>query len=158
MQGKTGLLAFGGTVAGAALIGSIFTPARGKTRRWYASLEKAPFNPPDAIFGPVWTLLYAMIAVSGFRVSRAEPQEARSASMRLWGAQMILNGSWSPLFFGLKRPGLALLDQAVLLPTILAYIRTAGRVDKVAARLMWPYAAWVMFATVLNAEIVRRNR
>lgn len=152
------ILAFGGTVAGAALLGSIFTPASGKTRRWYSSLEKAPFNPPNAIFGPVWTLLYALIAVSGFRVSRAEPDAARSTSMRLWGAQMVLNGSWSPLFFGLKRPGLALLDQALLLPAILAYIRAASRVDKPAALLMWPYAAWVAFATVLNAEVVRRNR
>ena len=151
------MLAFGGAVAGAALLGSIFTPGRGETRRWYASLEKAPFNPPDAVFAPVWTLLYALIAVSGYRVSCAEPGDARSASMRLWGAQMILNGSWSPLFFGLKKPGLALLDQTVLLPTILAYIRAARRVDKPAALLMWPYAAWVMFATVLNAEIVRRN-
>ena len=157
-QKIAGILAFGGAVAGAALVGSIFTPARGETRRWYNSLKKAPFNPPNAVFAPVWTMLYVLIAASGYRVSRAEPHEASTACVRLWGAQMILNGVWSPLFFGLKRPGLALLDQVALLPTILAYIRAASRLDKPAALLMWPYAAWVTFATALNAEIVRRNR
>jgi benzodiazapine receptor len=151
------IAAFGGAAAGAAVLGSIFTPGRGKTREWYSSLEKAPFNPPNAVFGPVWTLLYTFITISGVRVWRSEPSPARASALRLWAAQMGLNAVWSPLFFGMKRPGLALLDQLLLLPAIAAYIRRAGRVDRTAALVMAPYAAWVTFATLLNAEIVRRN-
>lgn len=152
------IIGFGGAVIGAALLGSVFSPARSKTRRWYSSLKKAPFNPPDAVFAPVWSALYAMIAISGVRVWRAEQSESRATALRLWHLQIILNTAWSPLFFGLKRPGLALLDQGALLPTIVAYARKAGSVDRLAGYLMWPYAAWVAFATLLNAEIVRRNR
>lgn len=151
------IAAFGGAAASAALLGSMFTPARGDTREWYGKLEKAPFNPPNAVFAPVWTVLYALIATSGVRVWRSEPGKSRTIALRLWAAQMGLNGIWSPLFFGAKRPGLALLDQAILLPTIVSYIDRTRRFDRPAALMMAPYAAWVAFATILNGEIVRRN-
>lgn len=149
---------FGGSVAAVAAAGSIFNPGRSATREWYDALEKPPFNPPDFVFAPVWTVLYVLIAVSGARVWRSAPGNARTAALRWWAAQLLLNGAWSPLFFGAKRPAIALADIVLMLVAIGAYVRTARRVDKTAAWLMAPYLGWVAFATILNGEIVRLNR
>jgi benzodiazapine receptor len=148
---------FGGAAAGSALLGSMFTPAQPETRQWYSQLSKPPFNPPDFVFAPVWTVLYVLITMSAVRVWRSNAGEARTTALRFWGAQMALNAAWSPLFFGARQPGWALVDLALLVPAIVVYIRQAHRVDSPAAYMMWPYLGWVMFATVLNAEIVRRN-
>jgi benzodiazapine receptor len=152
-----GAAIFGGAVAGTALVGGLFNPTRGGTRDWYRELEKPPFNPPDAVFGPVWTLLYVLIAVSGYRVWASDAGRDRTRALALWGVQLVLNAAWSPLFFGAKRPALALADILLMLAAIAAYTAAARKVDKPAAWLMSPYLAWVAFATLLNAEIVRRN-
>ena len=149
---------FGGSVAAVAAAGSIFNPGRSDTRQWYDALEKPSFNPPDFVFAPVWTVLYVLIAVSGARVWRSAPGDARTAALRWWAAQLLLNGAWSPLFFGAKRPAIALADIVLMLVAIGAYVHTARRVDRTAAWLMAPYLAWVAFATILNGEIVRLNR
>ena len=149
---------FGGSVAAVAAAGSIFNPGRATTRAWYDALEKPSFNPPDAVFAPVWTILYVLIAISGARVWRSAPGDARAAALRWWAAQLLLNGAWSPLFFGAKRPEIALADIVLLLIAIGGYVRKARRVDATSAWLMAPYLAWVAFATILNAEIVRLNR
>ena len=122
--------------------------------RWYRRLEKSPLNPPPAVFGPVWTVLYGLIATSGWRVWRAGSRKA----LGWWAAQLALNAAWSPIFFGLKRPRAALADLALLLPAIAIYARHARQVDRPAAWMVAPYLGWVGFASVLNAEIVRRNR
>lgn len=121
---------------------------------WYAGLAKPPFNPPNAIFGPVWTVLYVLIAVTGWRVARRAPL---SPAMALWTLQLLLNFAWSPVFFGLQRPDAALAIVAAMLAAIGGFILVSWRQDRVAALMFAPYAAWVAFATALNAAIVMLN-
>jgi tryptophan-rich sensory protein len=140
----------GGAVAATAFFGSQFTPS-GSTGEWYDALDKPPFTPPSAAFPIAWTTLYILMAVAGYRVSH----DRRAISF--WGVQLALNAAWSPIFFGLRSPGLALIDIVALLAMIALATREAARVDKPAAWMMAPYLGWVTFATLLNAEIVRRN-
>jgi translocator protein len=143
----------GGLTVAAALAGSAARPDR-----WYRGLRKPAFQPPDVVFAPVWTVLYGMIAASGYRILRAPRSRERSQALRSWGTQLALNAAWSPLFFGAHRPRAALLDLGLLLVATSRYIGQAGRLDKPAARLMLPYLGWSAFALALNTEIVRRNR
>ncbi|MBC7311254.1 MAG: tryptophan-rich sensory protein [Rhizobium sp.] len=121
---------------------------------WYRSLEKPFFNPPAWIFAPVWTVLYVLIGIAGARVWLKAPA---SAAMQIWFAQIALNMMWSPAFFGLEAPGLALLVIFGLLVTIIGFIWKAGPIDRVARLLFFPYLAWVGFATLLNASIFLMN-
>lgn len=121
---------------------------------WYQTLEKPFFNPPAWLFAPVWTALYVMIGIAGARVWLKAPA---SAAMQIWFAQIALNMLWSPAFFGLEAPGLALLVIVGLLITILGFIWQAGPIDRVARLLFVPYLAWVSFATLLNAAIFLMN-
>lgn len=118
---------------------------------WYAALAKPSFNPPNWLFAPVWTLLYVMIGVVGARTFE------RGGGMRLWLAQMVLNFAWTPAFFGLHRPALALAIVIAMLVTIVAFIATRWSADRISALLFVPYAAWVAFASLLNASIVALN-
>jgi len=129
------------------LIGTVTRP-----EGWYAALAKPSFNPPNWVFAPVWTVLYVMIAIAGART-----WESGSGGLGLWLGQMALNFAWTPVFFGLHRPGLALAIILALLVAILAFIATRWRADRTAALLFVPYAAWVAFAGVLNAAIVALN-
>jgi tryptophan-rich sensory protein len=151
-------IAFGGAVAAAAIAGSLFNPAERETRDWYEDLEKPSFNPPDKVFAPVWTVLYALIAISGVRVWRAPASAARSQALALWSAQLVFNGAWSPLFVGAKKPAVAFADILLLLATIVGYTARSRRVDRAASWMFVPYLAWVAFATVLNGAIVMLNR
>lgn len=139
------------TVAATAFIAGRFRPGA-----WYAALAKPPWTPPGWLFAPVWFLLYLSIAVAGWLVWRAVRPVA-VLPLALWVAQLVLNAAWSWLFFGLHRPEAALADIIVLLVLILAFTVAAYRVSRVAAWLVVPYALWVLFATVLNAAIVRLN-
>ncbi len=121
---------------------------------WYAGLTKPAFNPPGWIFGPVWTALYVMIAIAGWRLSQLGHG---ATTMKLWWAQLALNFLWSPTFFAMHRIGLALVVIILLLSTVLALIRVAWPQDRAAALLLLPYAAWVAFATILNAAIFVLN-
>ena len=151
------LLGFGALTASAAALGS-FATQRSVNSAWYnVQLEKPPFQPPREVFGPVWTALYAMMTGSAARVYDAPPSRERTRALMLWGAQLALNAGWSAIFFGARRPGLALAELGALLAAIGAYIRQARKVDRRAARLMLPYLAWTAFAALLNEEIVRRN-
>lgn len=132
-------------LGGGTLIGYLTLPGD-----WYAGLAKPFFNPPNWIFGPVWSVLYILVAVAGWRVWQHDPW---GAAMRVWICQLLLNFLWSPVFFGLQQPGLALLVIAALLCAILGFMALAGRKDSVAAWLFAPYAAWVAFAALLNASI-----
>ena len=145
-----GLILFLALVVGGGLvIGIVTVPGA-----WFAALAKPSFNPPNWIFAPVWTALYIMIAVAGWRLWRA----ARAgAAMKLWWAQLVLNFIWSPLFFSLHRIDLAFGVLVLLLIAILAFIATAWRRDRIAALLFGPYAAWVAFASLLNGAIWRLN-
>ncbi|MBM3507364.1 MAG: tryptophan-rich sensory protein [Alphaproteobacteria bacterium] len=118
---------------------------------WYAGLVKPTFNPPNWVCGPTWTVLYVLIAVASWRVWHKESEDW---PMRLWWAQRALNFLWTPVYFGARQIGLALAVILLLLAVILAFIATAWRQNRVAAWLFVPYAAWVAFASVLNASIL----
>jgi translocator protein len=149
------LAGFGLVTAGAAWYGSHYS--KGNRDPWYRSLDKPDFTPPDEVFPVVWTTLYALIAWSGWRVWCAAPSYHRRAALRLWVSQLAANAKWSKLFFRDHRMVASLADSLALEGTILSYIKSARRVDRSAAAAFVPYAAWVAFTTVLNAEIARRN-
>lgn len=136
--------------AGGALTASSITT-------WYPTLTKPGFNPPNWIFGPVWSLLYLMMAVAAWRVWRQAGFRAGGQSLALYGAQLLVNLGWSALFFGLQRPDLALIDCLLLLVLIVLTAISFWRHDNWAALLMVPYAAWVAFACLLNSAIVALN-
>lgn len=152
------LAGFGAAVTGAALVGARVGPDRAKTKRWYRRLKKPGFTPPRVVFPAVWTVLYALMALSAYRVWRQGSSPARKRALAFWWAQLAANAAWSPLFFGAKRPRAALADLAVLLPLLSAYTRESGRIDRTAAMLVTPYLGWTAFAAALNEEIVRSNR
>jgi translocator protein len=156
-KGALALLGFGAAVAGAAWVGSRYNPRDFRTRVWYRRLNKPSFNPPDGVFPVVWTILYSLIAISGWRVWQQRNSEERDAALRLWVAQLLANAEWSRLFFGEHLPAWSLADVLALESAVVRYIAEARKVDKTAAALFVPYAAWVGFAALLNEEIVRRN-
>ena len=117
---------------------------------WYACLAKPAFNPPDWVFGPVWTLLYVMIAVAGWRTWN---RHRHGGTMQVWIVQLALNFLWSPIFFAAHWIGLALAVILLLLIAILTFIVMSWNKDRAAAWLFVPYAAWVAFASLLNASI-----
>jgi translocator protein len=160
MAKRSSLLAlagFGAATAAAAWYGSRYRPNDRRTREWYSQLDKPRLNPPDAVFPVVWTSLYTLMAISAYRVWQAEPSPERTRALRLWAVQLAANARWPKLFFGKHRPDLALSNILGLESTILAYISTAGKVDRAASATFIPYAAWVAFAAYLNAEIAHRN-
>jgi benzodiazapine receptor len=150
------LAGFGLATAGAAWYGARYS-RNGSHDTWYRALNKPSFTPPDNVFPVVWTSLYALMAWSGWRVWSAAPSRQRNAALRLWMSQLVANARWSKFFFGEHRPLVALADIIALEGTILTYINAARRVDRAAANAFIPYAAWVAFATVLNAEFARLN-
>lgn len=124
---------------------------------WYHALQKPSFNPPDWVFGPVWTALYLAIAVAGWRVWRKAGIAGARAAMACYALQLALNLAWSLLFFGSRWIGVALLEIVVLLVAIVANALLFRPIDRAAAWLLWPYAAWVTFAAVLNFSLWRLN-
>jgi translocator protein len=136
-------------LGGGLLIGFLTVPGE-----WYAGLAKPAFSPPSWLFAPVWTVLYLLIAVAGWRTWQGAPG---GWPMKLWWGQLILNFLWSPVFFAAQEIGLALAVILLLLATILAFIVPAWRQDRAAAWLFMPYAAWVAFASVLNASLFALN-
>jgi translocator protein len=145
------LLIFLAMVALTALVGVQYGPGP-----WYIALQKPPWTPPDWIFGAVWTILYVAIAVAGWMVWRSKALSVTKPIL-LWLLQLILNGLWSWLFFGLHRPDLALIDILALLVVICCFIAGAKKIKHLAAWLFVPYALWVGYATVLNFSIWRLN-
>ncbi|WP_371418503.1 TspO/MBR family protein [Agrobacterium sp. MA01] len=141
---------FIGFVVGAGLIAGL-TNMPGD---WYQSLQKPFFNPPSWLFGPVWTTLYVLIGVAGARIWQRAP---KSAAMQLWFAQMAFNLMWSPAFFGLQNPELALAVIFGMLVTIIAFMIKARPIDRISALLFIPYLAWVSFAGVLNLSLAWLN-
>ncbi len=146
----------GALTAGAAALGATVT--NHGTQLWYRRLRKPPFQPPRAVFGPVWTVLYTLMTVSGWRVWNRPAGPARSRALGLWALQLGFNAAWSWLFFGKRHKRAALADIGALGASIAAYIAAARKVDRPAALLVAPYLGWVCFAGLLNEEIVRLNR
>lgn len=125
---------------------------------WYERLDKAPWNPPNWLFAPVWTILYAAMAVAAWLVAREGIESIRAReALAVYGAQLVLNFAWTALFFGAERPGLALIDITVLLLAVVATVVVFWPISKLAGALLLPYVAWVAFAASLNAWIVFAN-
>ena len=156
-NGWYALLGFGAAVAGAAWFGARFGPRDMRTKLWYGRLKKPAYQPPNVAFPIAWSILYTLMAVSGWRVWSKRNSTDRTKALVLWAAQLGVNAAWAPLFFGRHQPKHALADVITLEAIILAYIATAKEVDCTAAACFVPYGAWVAFATLLNAEIVVRN-
>jgi benzodiazapine receptor len=138
---------------GAAGLGALSQPDG-----WYARLQRPPFAPPNWIFGPVWTTLYILMAIAAAIVwIQVGWREAR-LPLAIYAAQLALNAAWSPLFFGLHRPDLALIDIVLIWVGILVTMWAFARHSRLAAALLVPYLAWVSFATYLNAGFWWLNR
>ncbi len=128
-------------------------------RDWYPTLEKPSWNPPRGAFGPVWTTLYLLMGIADYIVATREGgQETATNARRIYRIQLALNTAWSVIFFGLRKPGWALVDNMALWLAIGATILAFWRISRIAALLLVPYLLWVTFANVLNASIWWKNR
>ena len=141
-------------LAAAGIGGAVTTP---KIGNWYATLAKPSWNPPNWIFGPVWSALYFCMAVAAWLVWRQGGFTGAKVPLTLFAVQLILNVLWSCIFFGLEMPGLAFVEVLFLWLAIAATMVTFWRISTVAGILFAPYLAWVSFASVLNFTIWRLN-
>jgi translocator protein len=124
---------------------------------WYATLERPGWAPPDWVFGPVWTVLYAMMGLAAWTIWKEKGFSGAGWALALFGVQLALNFAWSWLFFGLQNPGLALLEIVALWAAILATLVAFWRLRPLAGWLLVPYLLWVTFAAALNFEFWRLN-
>ncbi|MGE3363594.1 MAG: TspO/MBR family protein [Rhizobiaceae bacterium] len=136
----------------AAATGVIFRPGE-----WYRRLDKPVWRPPDWLFAPVWSLLYLSIAVSGWLAWRKAGFNGAPLALASFGLQIFLNAAWTPIFFGMRRPGLAFAEIVILWVSIVTTIASFIPISPTAAWLLAPYLLWVSFAAVLNFSIWRRN-
>ena len=136
-----------------AVPGSLFRPGE-----WYERLHKPSWRPPNWVFAPVWSVLYLAIAVSGWLVWQRVGFGGAPLPFAIYALQLVLNAAWTPLFFGLHRPGLGLVDIALMWLMIAATIAAFYPIHMGAALLLLPYLAWVSFAAALNFSIWRLNR
>lgn len=143
------LFVFVALVMGAASSGVFFRPGE-----WYRSLRKPRWTPPNWLFGPVWSVLYVMMAVAGWLVWSISPT---SAAMWLWGLQLTVNAGWSGLFFGMRRMDLAFYNIALLWLVAAGFIFTASTLSTAAALLFVPYLLWVTIAGALNWTVWKMN-
>ena len=140
----------------AGFIGSIFTTPNIPT--WYASLIKPVFNPPNWIFGPVWTILYILMGIAAFLIWQNGIKKKKvKVAIYIFAAQLFLNMLWSILFFGLQNPLLAFIEIIILWALILLTIIKFSEISKKAAYLLIPYILWVSFAVILNLFIYLLN-
>lgn len=146
LAGFVGLGLLTGAVGGGITVANIAS--------WYNTLPHPPGTPPDWVFGPVWTTLYILMGIAAWRVWRtAYPQ----AALRLWGWQLLVNALWTPAFFGLHSPALALALLLLLLTLLGRTIAAFTTHDRLAATLLVPYALWSCYATYLNAGFLWLN-
>lgn len=125
---------------------------------WYAGLVKPSWTPPPIVFPIAWTLLYALMAMSFWRLWNSQTRiRERTQAMTLFLIQLALNALWSPVFFGFHGTRTALVVIMALLVAIAATIRAAFRVDRLAAWLLVPYLLWVAYATTINIGVVAMN-
>jgi benzodiazapine receptor len=137
----------------AASLGAFFMPGE-----WYDGLRKPSWNPPGWIFGPVWTVLYTMMAVAAWLVWKRGGFAAQRRPLGFFLVQLALNALWTPLFFGLHQTGLAFAEIILMWFAIAATIAAFLKVHRPAAWLLVPYLAWVGFAAVLNGTLWSLNQ
>lgn len=138
-------------VFAAGMVGTPFTAKATKT--WYRELPKAPWTPPNWVFAPVWTALYAMMAVAAWLVWRRGGFAAQAWPLGLFIAQLALNAAWTPIFFGARWFGVALAVIVILWAGILATMVAFFRAGAAAGWLMLPYFLWVSYASTLNGYV-----
>ena len=129
----------------------------GSVGTWYQTLQKPVFNPPNWIFGPVWTALYILMGIAAWRVWRTTVRDTARAPLAVFALQLAVNLGWSVTFFGFRNLGLAVAVILILDLLVLATALMFRRIDRLAAMLLWPYLAWIAFATMLNITIWRLN-
>ncbi|MBK1696415.1 TspO/MBR family protein [Rhodovibrio salinarum] len=136
----------------AAASGAIFKPGS-----WYKALAKPPWRPPDWLFGPVWMILYGMMAVAAWMVYEAAGFAGAGTALGIYFVHLLLNAGWSAVFFGMKSPGWGLVEVVGLWASIVATIVAFLPISTTAALLLLPYLVWVSFAAVLNHRIWQLN-
>lgn len=125
---------------------------------WYQTINKPSWNPPNWVFGPVWTTLYILMGVALFLVWKADTSaELKKIAISLFAVQLVFNFFWSFIFFYLQQPGWAVLELAIMWIFILLTIFAFAQVSKTAAWLLVPYISWVSFAGILNYTIWKLN-
>jgi len=138
-----------GAIAGIATASNI--------NAWYAQLTKPSFNPPNSIFGPVWTVLYILMGIALFLVWKQPASEKKSTALGIFFVQLFLNFCWSFIFFYFHQIGFALIDISLLWIFIIITIFQFSKFSRLASWLLVPYICWVSFATILNAAIFHLN-
>lgn len=150
-----GLIVFLAICLGTGGLGAIATTP--EIGGWYKTIEKPSWNPPDYVFGPVWTTLYVMMAVAAWLIWKTGGVRGAAVPLGLFALQLLLNLAWSFIFFAAHQPGWAFAEIVVLWLAILATIVAFFRHSKFAGWLLVPYLMWVSFASVLNFVIWRMN-
>lgn len=149
------LLAVGVVFVASAIGGAATGP---NIPTWYATIQKPWFNPPNYVFGPVWTILYAMLAYSFWLILRLPAETpGRSRAIAWFVAQISLNALWSVAFFGFRSPEAGMVVIVALLLAIVGNMMAFMRLDRIAGWMFPPYVAWVAFASALNMAIVQLN-
>jgi tryptophan-rich sensory protein len=139
----------------AGILGALFTTTG--VGSWYQGLVKPSWNPPNWIFGPVWTTLYTLMGIAAFLVWKTPASPMRTQALYLYAAQLILNTIWSFAFFGLESPNMGVY---IIFPLLILIVLATMRffaLSKIAGGLMIPYILWVSFAAWLNVTIMRLN-
>jgi benzodiazapine receptor len=150
-----GLIGFVALCAIISIIGGLITAS--SVTDWFQTLEKPVFSPPDWVFAPVWTILYLMIAIAGWRIWRILEFKWNSTELKIYAVQLGLNLGWSFLFFGLNLIGFSLVEILILMATIAANALVFWRVDRYSGLLLLPYLLWVSYASWLNFALWNLN-
>jgi len=151
------LLALAGWLLLCFVAASLGGLASVNAQQFYGGLVKPSWAPPPWLFGPVWSVLYTMMAFAAWIAGRAAPGPARTRALRLFLAQLAINALWSWLFFAWHLGGWALAEVLLLWASILATLLAFWRLDRIAGWLLVPYLAWVSFASLLNAVLWWHN-
>jgi len=160
MNGDILELTLGAVFWGVLTLSAAWAGARFMPDAWYLKLNKPAWNPPDSIFGPVWTVLYLLMGAAAWLVWSDTSWEGFGgplAPLTLYVAQLVLNAMWSWIFFGRHRPDVALLDMTLLWAVVAVTMVSFWRVMPLAGALFIPYLAWISFAALLNFKIWRSN-
>ena len=148
---------FGAIIALLLTFGAAYVGSRFPVDDWYQALAKPSWNPPNWLFGPVWSVLYLLMAISAWLVWKEEGLLGARIALSIFLLQLILNAAWSWLFFGLHEPLYAFIEIMVLWVAILANIILFWRMNPISGILLLPYLLWVSFASVLNYALWRMN-
>jgi tryptophan-rich sensory protein len=156
LRSAVALIVSMGTCLLVGVSGSLVTAT--SVREWYPHIQKPWWTPAGAVFGPVWTVLYLLMGVSAWLIWSNAAGSARRTALLIFVTQLVLNGTWSFLFFGLRSPGSAALEIVLLWCSIVATMLAFARISRLAAGLLLPYSLWVSYAAALNVAIWNLNR